>query len=132
MNFQGLISDDVVVSKLCCPCCWELMGAFKVLDLRAFCVRGRHSTVHPVHLPPWLDDRVVSYLVKRYEDLLYEALCEMWRRKEEASLGTSWPRISMESHTSATGSVKSSHSQGTPTSENTIGLFEHFLNLKRK
>lgn len=39
-----------------------------------FLVRGRHSTIYPVLLPPCLEQRQVEDLVARFERYLYTAL----------------------------------------------------------
>jgi hypothetical protein len=102
------------------------MQALKELGHGDFNVCGRHSMVYPVQLPPWLDHRVVSHMVKRYETLLYEVLCEMWSRKEEAASSSLQPRISTESYASAARSERSSYSHVAPVPEK-IGLFKYFF-----
>jgi hypothetical protein len=59
--------EDVAVSKLCCPACWELFEILKAKNPGSYKVRGRHSTVYPVELPLLLNDEVVEEMVKRFE-----------------------------------------------------------------
>lgn len=71
---ENLDRSAVAVSKLCCPACWELMDILGDSSGPGYQVRGRHSTVFPVRLPPWLDEGVIQKLVTRFEQLLREQL----------------------------------------------------------
>jgi hypothetical protein len=66
------VSRGVGVSKNCCPVCSEVLDIWHDPD-HQFRVRGRHPTIYPVELPPWLPNRILSSLVSRFRThLLYE------------------------------------------------------------
>ena len=52
IDIQCLNAKTVGVSKPCCPACWDLMVVLRDGQEDRFTVRGRHSTVNPVELPP--------------------------------------------------------------------------------
>ncbi|KAM6490168.1 hypothetical protein JOM56_014360 [Amanita muscaria] len=90
---------EVVVSKLCCPACWELMKVLRDSDSEnsPYHVRGRHSTVYPVILPPWLDDADVRALVTRFTTYLQEELNTMLTQSQLPSQRTHSRHPSSES-----------------------------------
>ena len=57
---------ELVVSKLCCPICWEFLQVLRG-DSRDFNVRGYHTSFYPVELPSWLPEHVLTDMVKRFE-----------------------------------------------------------------
>lgn len=57
---------ELVVSKLCCPICWEFLQILRG-DTRDFIVRGYHTSLYPVELPSWLPEHVLTDMVKRFE-----------------------------------------------------------------
>ena len=70
----------IAVSKLCCPTCYELLSYLSVsVDQghQNYRVRGRHSTLHPVVLPPLLDLVYVRKLVAFLEQLVYKELIQL-------------------------------------------------------
>jgi hypothetical protein len=72
--------EEVAVSKLCCPACWEylnILGGTKK-ETPMYKVRGRHSTVYPVELPIWSCHDDVQELIKRFSKYLREEFDTMW------------------------------------------------------
>lgn len=69
----------LLVTKYCCLACWELMDVLRVSYSAPddFLVRGCHSTVYPVILPPCLEQRHAEDLVARFECHLYHALVNL-------------------------------------------------------
>jgi hypothetical protein len=74
---QGMI----VVSKLCCPVCWQLMEILRG-DSEDFRVRGRHTTMFPVGLPSWLPIDVLQQMVDRFKKFLLDELVTMVQSSE--------------------------------------------------
>ena len=72
---QASRSGTMVVSKLCCPVCWELLRILGSNTSTAMC--GRHSTLHFLHLPTWLPDHVVAALLQRFRTFASEELHKM-------------------------------------------------------
>jgi hypothetical protein len=78
------VQQDIGVSKLCCPVCWELLqilapqslkpGVKSKIPATYFSIRGSHSTVSPTQLPRWLPDDVVKKMVDRFRQLLHSEL----------------------------------------------------------
>lgn len=64
------------MSQLCCPVCWELLDVLRGTgkDLN---VRGRHPTILPVQLPPWLPRNVMEEMVARFESFLLQDITSM-------------------------------------------------------
>ena len=69
---------NISVSKFCCPVCWEFLKVLnETNDKLEFVVRAHHSNLHPVCLPPWVPDRALEMMIKRFRKKLYEKLCEL-------------------------------------------------------
>jgi hypothetical protein len=70
-----------------------------------FNVRGRHTTVYPVSLPPLLDRKIMEAAVARFQYLVAEGLQKVWDSRAERELDSKNlvfdPRVSLESHMSA-------------------------------
>ena len=66
---------SVLVSKLCCPICWELLSILRPND--AFHVRDHHSTVYPVELLSWLPDDTVQEMLDRFTNFLSSEITTM-------------------------------------------------------
>src|ERR1700679_1615365 len=62
-----LASGEVIgVSKICCPVCWELIQAL-IRKRKQIRIRGRHSSLYLVELPPGLPYEITSHLLKRFK-----------------------------------------------------------------
>jgi hypothetical protein len=61
------------VSKLCCPVCSYLLALLRKLPLD-FVIRGDHSTLYPVELPPWLPDNIITQMLNKFEDILVKQI----------------------------------------------------------
>ena len=66
----------IAVSKLCCPICWELLDVLRG-NSEDFEVRGRHTTIYPVELPPWLPTEYMEQMVTRLRKYLTDELIIM-------------------------------------------------------
>jgi hypothetical protein len=73
---------SIGISKLYCPACSHLLSILRG-NSDIFAVRGQHSTVYQVELPPWLPIEVVKEMVSRFEGILKEEIRAMmnWGRK---------------------------------------------------
>jgi hypothetical protein len=65
---QLVPSMTLSVSKLCCPVCLHLLGMLRRLP-SDFIIRGDHSTLYPVELPPWLPEDILAQMLQKYEAL---------------------------------------------------------------
>jgi hypothetical protein len=54
------------VSKFCCPVCWELIQALR--KKKQIEIRGCHSSLYLVELPPGLPSEVTHHLLQRFKD----------------------------------------------------------------
>lgn len=71
---------NISVSKFCCPVCWELLKVLNETNKNLeFVVRAHHSNLYPVCLPPWIPDRALEQMIKRFRKKLYEKLCQLPR-----------------------------------------------------
>jgi len=74
-----------VVSKLCCPACWDLINILQDLNKSKYNIDGHHSTIYLIQLLPLLSPKVIEQMVKKFEDyLLIECLImeENWKKSE--------------------------------------------------
>ena len=63
------------VSKLCCPVCWELLELLRQDDNSAlFAVRGCHSTIYPIALPPFTPPDIRQKMTKLFQKHLCDGL----------------------------------------------------------
>lgn len=71
--------NHIAVSKLCCPVCWEGLKIFRDDELRGdvFNVRGRHSSLYLMELPPWLPSDALDSLLLRFRELSGQELSKM-------------------------------------------------------
>jgi hypothetical protein len=74
-------NDTIIVSKLCCPFCWELVDILRD-ETNRFKVRGRHPTPFPVELPAYLSRQVLREIITRFEEFLYDAILLMMTSQE--------------------------------------------------
>ena len=89
----------MAVSKFCCPACWELLAILRQLKGGGLDTRGRHSTVYPVELPPWLPHDVLDALLWRFRELTRTELEKMVQKFN--SRGTHHARSPSEESSSA-------------------------------
>jgi hypothetical protein len=68
------------VSKRCCPVCSELLNILRDTK-HPFRVRGRHPTVFPVDLPPWLPRDVLLQMIARFRCFLLDEIKTMMSPK---------------------------------------------------
>ena len=76
-----------MVSKLCCPACWDLINILQDLDKSKYNIDSRHSTIYPIQLPPLLSPKVVEQMVKKFEDYLLVELGIMEENRKKSELG---------------------------------------------
>jgi len=69
MLIQNSDPQTIAVSKLCCPVCWKLLEILRG-QTGHFQVRGYHSRVFRVALPPWLPEWVLKEMVEHFEGVL--------------------------------------------------------------
>ena len=74
---QNLDLDTVAVSKVCCPICWVFLQLLRKEKLRAFNVRGHHSTLYPVDLPGWVPDSLRQDMITELRGRLGQQLKRM-------------------------------------------------------
>ena len=103
----------IAVSRLCCPVCWELLDVLKGPDdqFNRFGVRGRHPTVYPVELPPWLPRNVLEEMVTRFERILTEKISNMVRFDREKKRRRHKSRRASESEQSDSAVSTGSHQE---------------------
>lgn len=77
----------IVVSKLCCFVCWDVLTILRMLggNSQDFVVRGRHTTLFAIDLPHWLPESVVVQMVGLYRNRLLKELVTMMKRKRTYS-----------------------------------------------
>ena len=68
--------NKIVVSRLCCQACWELLDIMDDPSVR-FGVRGGHPTIYSVDLPPWLPGGMVKKAVTHFEEILQQEIMNM-------------------------------------------------------
>jgi hypothetical protein len=73
--------ETIIISKLCCPACWELIDILRGKTKR-FNVRGRHPTLYPVELPAYLSQQVLSEMITRFKEFLYNEIDVMMMSEE--------------------------------------------------
>jgi len=73
---RSMDQNFIVVSRRCCPICWELLDILRGKSQR-FAVRGRHATLFPVELPEWLSPQVVEEMITRFQGILYDEILRM-------------------------------------------------------
>ena len=101
MSSQNLANNMVLVSKLCCPVCWEL---FQVLR-REDTVCGCHPIVTPIALPQTFPKHVSKVLVTHFRAHLSSQLHHLSSSGFSVSeLKNGHHRITSESGYSATSS----------------------------
>ena len=82
-----------MVSKRCCPICWELLDILRG-ETNPFRVRGRHATLFPVELPEWLSPQVVDEMITRFQEILYDEILRMLKFESSDNHPPSWQNIS--------------------------------------
>ena len=90
-----------MVSKRCCPICWELLDILRG-ETKRFRVRGRHATLYPVELPEWLSPWVVDKMIIRFQEILYDEILRMLKFEDSDNRPPSRQSISAlstDSHT---------------------------------
>jgi hypothetical protein len=92
---QEANSDLIAVSKLCCPVYWDLMEVLRGDEANKFRVQGRHSTMGPVALPPWLPLADSNAMVQRYRTYLREQISLLLRHDAEADRLASKRKIAL-------------------------------------
>jgi hypothetical protein len=85
-----------VVSKLCCPVCWDLIEVLSEVPA-SHTVTGRHSTLYPVRLPPNLGRETLEKMVCRYSGYLYDAFSEFTEQHDNNKLFRTASNLSSES-----------------------------------
>jgi hypothetical protein len=80
-QLNACTNHTIVVSKSCCPVCWELISIFnrraqdpKNDKVVSFTARGRHANLYPVDLPDVLDDDIKDELVTSFSIILLNDL----------------------------------------------------------
>ena len=73
----------IMISKLCCPACWQL---FQLLTQSStlstlFTVHGSHYVLYPVELPVWLPEEVINELIEFFWPILVDLLKSIIRKK---------------------------------------------------
>jgi len=86
-NLPGFLGEHwkknlITVSKLCCPVCWDLLALLKINGEHPV-VRGRHPSLSPVDLPPWLPTGTVTAMVALYRNRLLKELAAMVSSKHK-------------------------------------------------
>jgi uncharacterized protein YktA (UPF0223 family) len=68
-----------MVSKLCCPACWQLLQILGKSDRPStlFTVCGYYSVLYPIEMPVWLPEEVISKLIKFFQPMLVNLLKSM-------------------------------------------------------
>jgi hypothetical protein len=66
----------IVVSKLCCPGCWEYLDIMRG-KVNRFKVRGRHPTLFPFELPAYTSPQVMREMIIRFEGFLHDEILTM-------------------------------------------------------
>ena len=82
MLLQHWKENLIAVSKLCCPVCWDLLALLKINGEHPV-VRGRHASLSPVDLPPWLPTGTVTAMVALYRNRLLKELVAMVSSKHK-------------------------------------------------
>ena len=78
-----------MVSKLCCPACWDLINILQDLNKLKYNTDSCHSTIYPIQLLPLLSPKVIEQMVKKFEDYLLIELRimeENWKKLELGEL----------------------------------------------
>jgi hypothetical protein len=70
----------IVVSKLCCPGCWEYLDIVRGA-LNLFYVSGRHPTLFPFELPAYTSPQVLREMITRFEGFLHAEILTMMMSK---------------------------------------------------
>jgi len=81
---QKLYPSMIAVSKSCCPVCWELLkvlrnnGDVDPSDTSSkFAVRGFHSHIYPIVLPPWIQPSQKEQMISKFQIHLGSELVKM-------------------------------------------------------
>lgn len=101
-----------------------------------FHIRGRHSTVYPVHLPPFLHPEVVDKVVKRFEVLILDELLTLLGRPAFTGNLSRRRTTSLQSYTGLADKAKKSEDnqrddQWEPSFDTTSSL-QGFLSVRSK
>jgi hypothetical protein len=66
------------IPKLCCPVCWDLLAYLRAdSQLLDSSLRGCHSSLSLVELPPCLPPGILEKMVVRYKDHLRNQIGQM-------------------------------------------------------
>ena len=92
-DMQSMDENFIVVSRRCCPICWELLDILRG-ETKRFRVRGRHATLFPVELPEWLPPQVMDEMITRFQEILYDEILRMMKFESSNNRPPSWQSIS--------------------------------------
>ncbi|KAF8342365.1 hypothetical protein F5887DRAFT_918801 [Amanita rubescens] len=73
----GLHDGLIGVSKLCCPICWHVLGALRQIKQNELMVRGCHSNMYGLVLPPFLSDIDTADSMNRMKTIVNLLKCEL-------------------------------------------------------
>jgi hypothetical protein len=74
--------DLIVVSKLCCAICWEVLKILKGEHME-FQMRGRHSALYALNLPQLLPAEVLDTLIQQFRATVHNELQNMIKNWHE-------------------------------------------------
>ena len=89
------------MSTLTCPVCWELLVILRG-NTSNFRVRGRHSCMSPVQLPPGLPEHVMEKMICQFRTYLLSEICTMVNKSTEGRQTRHNSTRSLESHSGLT------------------------------
>jgi hypothetical protein len=97
------------VSKICCPVCWELIQILR--KKKQIEIRGRHSSLYLVELPPGLPSEVAHQLLQRFKDFAKVEVTKMMQAIQLPRRRHQWHPLSGESVVAIFSGSESSESE---------------------
>ena len=114
-----------MVTKFCCPTCYEVLEDWRGKSSNIYCVRGHHSIIFPIGLPSLLDPKVIDRLVDQFEQCLYAEIQAFWISQGILTNHQKRTFLLQSDHLSLSGaSTKSSKSVVRPTTADVLAAFQ--------